>query len=86
MKKKDIIKHNELVKHNRELVERLVDVVIYLANQELPFRGHAEDKNSEIGETMWNWFRYWVNMMTYWYIIYKQPQCSRAYLIIFKMI
>ena len=48
-RKKDIIKHNELVKHNRKVVEGLVDVglVIYFANQELPFRGHAEDKNSE---------------------------------------
>ena len=46
-KKKDIIKHNELVKLNRKVIERLVDVVIYLGNQELPFRGHAEDKNSE---------------------------------------
>ena len=25
----------------------MVDIVIYLANEELPFRGHAEDKNSE---------------------------------------
>ena len=36
-----------MVKHNRKVIERLVDVVIYLDNQELPFRGHAEDKNSE---------------------------------------
>ena len=45
-RKKDI-KHNELVKHNRKVVESPVDVVIYLASQEVPFRGHAEDKNSE---------------------------------------
>ena len=45
--RKKIIKHNEFVKHNRKVIERLVDVVIYLANQELPFRGHAEDKNPE---------------------------------------
>ena len=43
-KKKDIIKYNELVKHNRKVVEGLVDVVIYFANQELTFRGHAGDK------------------------------------------
>ena len=46
-KKYYIIKHNELVKYNRKVVESLVDIVIYLANQKLPFRGHAEDKNSE---------------------------------------
>ena len=51
-KKKDIINHNELVKHNRKVIVRLIDVVIELANEELPLRGQAEDKNSE------NWGNY----------------------------
>ena len=36
-----------MVKHNRQVVESLADVVIYFANQEIPFRSHAENKNSE---------------------------------------
>lgn len=35
-------KHNELVKKNRELLKRFIDVVLYLAVNELSFRGHDE--------------------------------------------
>ena len=37
-----IIKHNEKVKENREMMNRLIDMTIYLASQELAFRGHDD--------------------------------------------
>ncbi|CAH0393437.1 unnamed protein product [Bemisia tabaci] len=41
-----IRKHNEKVKENREILKRLIDVVCFLAKQELPFRGHDESEDS----------------------------------------
>ena len=34
------VKHNEVVKQNRLVVERLVDIVYFLGKQELGFRGN----------------------------------------------
>ncbi|KAJ3654966.1 hypothetical protein Zmor_014116 [Zophobas morio] len=41
-----ILKHNELVKENREIITRLIDMIIYLATQEQAFRGHNESRDS----------------------------------------
>ena len=38
--------HNEKVSKNRKILGRLIDVVWFLAFQELPLRGHYEDENS----------------------------------------
>lgn len=38
--------HNEKAAKNREILKRLINSVCYLAKQELPFRGHNENKNS----------------------------------------
>ena len=38
--------HNENVKKNREILMTLIDSVIFLGKQELPFRGHDESKES----------------------------------------
>lgn len=40
------LKHNEAVKQNRLVVERLVDIVCFLGKQELAFRGHFEGEDS----------------------------------------
>ena len=41
------VKHNNLVKQNRLIVERLIDVVCFLGTQELAFRGHFENEDSD---------------------------------------
>ena len=33
-------------RHNRDILKLLTDAVLYLAKQELPFRGHDESMNS----------------------------------------
>uniref|UniRef100_A0A3B1J2E9 DUF4371 domain-containing protein n=1 Tax=Astyanax mexicanus TaxID=7994 RepID=A0A3B1J2E9_ASTMX len=38
--------HNERVRKNREILKRLIDCVIFLGKQELPFRGHDEGRVS----------------------------------------
>ena len=38
--------HNEGVRKNREILKRLIDYVVFLGQQELPFRGHDEGKES----------------------------------------
>lgn len=38
--------HNIKVDKNRDLLKRLIDTVLYLATQELAFRGHREGKDS----------------------------------------
>lgn len=40
--RESVRKHNELVKKNREILKRLIDVTCYLAVNELGFRGHDE--------------------------------------------
>lgn len=42
----EISKYNTRVDNNRRVFQRLVDIVCHLAQQELPFRGHDESKNS----------------------------------------
>lgn len=42
-----IIKHNETVKENRDILQRLVDMTIFLITQELGFRGHNEKVDSQ---------------------------------------
>ena len=38
---------NKEIECNRKVLERLLDIVLYLAKQNLPFRGHNESANSE---------------------------------------
>lgn len=43
-----IIKHNETVKENRDILQRLIiDMTIFLITQELAFRGHNEKVDSQ---------------------------------------
>lgn len=42
-----IIDHNEKVKENRDILKRLLDAVMFLCFQELPFRGHDESVDSD---------------------------------------
>jgi hypothetical protein len=44
--KENIEKHNNMVKCNRYVVKKLIDVTCFLALQELPFRGHNESESS----------------------------------------
>lgn len=44
--KESIEKHNNKVKSNRYVVQKLIDITCFLALQELPFRGHNESENS----------------------------------------
>lgn len=44
--RQSIENHNRKVKENREIIERLIDMTLYLATQELPFRGHDETSSS----------------------------------------
>jgi len=39
-------KHNEEVRKNREILKRFIDVVCFLAEHELTFRGHIENEQS----------------------------------------
>jgi hypothetical protein len=41
-----ILEYNEKVKSNREILKRLIDMTIFLGNQELAFRGHNEKEDS----------------------------------------
>ena len=43
-KKLSIQHHNETVKENRAIIQKLIDAVIFLGRQELSFRGHFESK------------------------------------------
>lgn len=45
--REEAIKHNEKVKKNRAIVERLVQSTCFLGKQELAFRGHDETKASD---------------------------------------
>lgn len=45
--KKNAQQHNENVRKNRHIVGRLIDVVCFLARQELAFRGHHEAADSK---------------------------------------
>ena len=38
--------HNEKVRHNREIMRRLIDCVCFLGKQELSFRAHDEEASS----------------------------------------
>ena len=42
----DIVRHNEEVKKNREILSRLIDIVCFLGCQELAFRGHFESSTA----------------------------------------
>lgn len=44
--RENILKHNKTVEENREIMKRLIDMVIYLATQEQSFRGHNETSDS----------------------------------------
>ena len=46
VKKLSIYYHNEKVKENRAIIQRLIDAVIFLGRQELSFRGHFESEVS----------------------------------------
>jgi hypothetical protein len=41
-----ILRHNEKMKENRDILKRLVDMTLYLSTQELAFRGHDETETS----------------------------------------
>ncbi|XP_076354003.1 zinc finger MYM-type protein 1-like isoform X2 [Tachypleus tridentatus] len=41
-----IVQHNERVRKNRDVLHRLIDIVIYLGNQELVFHGPSEGQSS----------------------------------------
>ena len=45
-KRQSIQQHNEKVKQNRAILQRLIDAVIFLGRQELSFRGHLESDTS----------------------------------------
>ncbi|CAI9720940.1 Hypothetical predicted protein [Octopus vulgaris] len=45
-KNQSIQHHNEKVRRNRSILQRLIDVVIFLGLQELSFRGHFESEGS----------------------------------------
>ena len=46
MFKVTILKYNELVKENREMITKLTDMIIYLATQEQALRNHNESRDS----------------------------------------
>ncbi|XP_077412732.1 zinc finger MYM-type protein 1 [Vanacampus margaritifer] len=46
----DAEQHNARVKKNREVLKRLVDIVVYLGAQRQPFRGHAEEDRGNYNE------------------------------------
>ena len=43
-RREEIERHNEEVRQNREMLRTLSEAVLYLAKQELPFRGHDENQ------------------------------------------
>ncbi|KAJ4932044.1 hypothetical protein JOQ06_010477 [Pogonophryne albipinna] len=44
--RRGVIIHNEKVKRNQGILKRLINCVVYLGKQELPFRGHDESVTS----------------------------------------
>ena len=42
--------YEENIKKNREILKRLLDIILYLAKQNLALRGHKESKFSDIGK------------------------------------
>lgn len=40
------LRHNETVSLNRQILRRIIQAIIFLCKQELPFRGHLEDESS----------------------------------------
>ena len=46
MNKDEIERHNNLVSKNREIIKRLINAVIYLAKEEMAFRGHDDRETS----------------------------------------
>jgi hypothetical protein len=44
--RESVVKHNETVKQNREILKRLIAVTCFLGKQELAFRGHSEGRDS----------------------------------------
>ena len=42
--------HERQIEHNRNVLKRLLDITIFLAKQNLPFRGHRETKHSCLGK------------------------------------
>nr|XP_033788667.1 zinc finger MYM-type protein 1-like [Geotrypetes seraphini]XP_033788668.1 zinc finger MYM-type protein 1-like [Geotrypetes seraphini]XP_033788669.1 zinc finger MYM-type protein 1-like [Geotrypetes seraphini]XP_033788671.1 zinc finger MYM-type protein 1-like [Geotrypetes seraphini] len=42
----EILKHNEMVRRNRDVLKRLIDVVCFLGQHELAFQGHDESVQS----------------------------------------
>jgi hypothetical protein len=42
-----IDKYNDRVTLNRQILERLINCTIFLAKQEMAFRGHNETKDSQ---------------------------------------
>ncbi|XP_078146200.1 zinc finger MYM-type protein 1-like [Centroberyx gerrardi] len=44
--RRDVIAHNEKVRRNRDILKRLINCVVFLGKQELPFRGHDEGAGS----------------------------------------
>ena len=42
----DITKNNEQMRKNRVMLQRFIDAVCSLANQEFPFRGHSSSSAS----------------------------------------
>ncbi|GAB1597398.1 uncharacterized protein LOC115225801 isoform X1 [Argonauta hians] len=44
--RQEIMLHNEKVRKNRKILKTLIDCVIFLGKQELPFRGHDESVDS----------------------------------------
>ena len=45
-RREEVERHNEEVKQNREMLKTLSEAVLFLAKQELPFRGHDESSLS----------------------------------------
>lgn len=44
--RESIIKHNEVVRKNREILSKIIDAIKFCANFELPLRGHDETADS----------------------------------------
>ena len=45
-RREEIERHNEKVRHNREMLTTLIEAVLFLSRQELSFRGHDESRVS----------------------------------------
>ncbi|XP_063918636.1 zinc finger MYM-type protein 1-like [Zophobas morio] len=44
--RENILKQNEIIKENRDIIRRLIDMIIFLGTQEQALRGHDESQNS----------------------------------------